>query len=82
LAMFNNLYSFADEPLPFFWNDRIYASLDKWRAETGLDENSSIAPFPPRRAAIMRAAFEALMREQTLRPDMFHELYRLANERD
>ena len=79
LQMFNNIYFFANEPLPFLWNDVVYTTIDEWRADTGLDANSQffIGPLPSR-AQRMRAALDALMREPTLRPEMFHELHALA----
>jgi hypothetical protein len=83
LQMFDNVYLFDDEPLPFFWNDRVYTTIDEWRADTGLDLSSQffIGPFqsrPPGRpnALALRAALEALRSEPTLRPEMFHALQR------
>jgi Right handed beta helix region len=83
LQMFDNAYFFAEEPLPFFWNERVYTSMDEWRADSGLDANSQffIGPFPSR-AQMIRPALDALMRESTLRPEMFHALHRLAQKRD
>jgi hypothetical protein len=89
--MFSNVYFFAQESLPFHWNDLIYNTIDEWRADTGLDANSQffIGPFRSRprgrrpqlpRIESMATALEALMREPTLRPEMFHKLHRLANE--
>jgi hypothetical protein len=87
LQMFDNVYIFAGEPLEFFWNEQVYTSIDKWRADTGLDLDSQffIGPFrlrPDVRAQLMRAALEALRWEPTLRPEMFHELHHLAKDRD
>jgi hypothetical protein len=80
LKMFDNLYFFAEEPLPFRWNDEVYSSIEEWQADTGLDANSQfvIGPLGSRAQNII-AALEALMLEPTLRPDMFYALHRLAN---
>jgi hypothetical protein len=78
LQMFHNLYYFAEQPLPFHWNDQVYDTIDQWRAATGLDANSLffIGPFPSR-AQMIRAGLDAIMRQRTLRPMMFRSLYRL-----
>jgi hypothetical protein len=83
LKMFDNLYFFAEEPLPFRWNDEVYSSIEEWQADTGLDANSQfvIGPLGSRAQNII-AALEALMLEPTLRPDMFYALHRLANGQD
>jgi hypothetical protein len=83
LQMLNNIYLFAEEPLPLHWNERIYKAIDAWRAETGLDANSQflIGPLPPR-ARRIRAVLDALMRQPTLRPEMFHTLYQFAKEQN
>ena len=75
--MFNNLYFFAEEPLPFHWNDRVYNTIDEWRADTGLDANSQffIGPLPSR-AQRIRAELDALRQQPTLQPVMFHSLAR------
>ena len=81
LQMFDNVYVFAEEPLAFFWdvdgNEQVYTSIDEWRTDTGLDWDSQffIGPF-------RRAALDALRRAPTLRPEMFHKLHRLTNERE
>jgi hypothetical protein len=81
LQMFNNIYFLAEEPLRFHWNERVYKTIDEWRADTGLDGNSQFLIGPlPSRAQRIREALGALMREPTLRPPMFHELHRLARE--
>jgi hypothetical protein len=81
LQMFNNVYFFAEQPLPFHWNERIYNTIDEWRADTGLDANSQFfyGPFPSR-AQQIRARLEQLKQAPTLRSEMFHELHDLANE--
>ena len=58
LQMSNNLYFFAEEPLPFHWNDQVYDTIDEWRADTGLDANSQFShrPAPVARAADTRRA--------------------------
>jgi len=78
LQMFHNLYYFAQEPLPFNWNDQVYNTIDQWRADTGLDPDSqfSIGPFPSR-AKQIPAGLDALTQQPTLRPEMFRSLYRL-----
>jgi hypothetical protein len=83
LQMFNNIYFLAEEPLPFHWNDRVYTTIDEWRSETCLDGNSQclIGSLPPP-AQRIRAALDALMREPTLRSEMFHQLHRLATEQN
>ena len=70
-------------PLPLHWNERVYNAIDAWRAETGLDANSQflIGPLPPR-ARRIRAVLDALMRQPTLRPEMFHTLYQFAKEQN
>lgn len=78
LQMFNNLYFFAEEPLPFHWNDRVYNTIDQWRADTDLDANSQFFVGPlPSRAQRIRAELDALMQQPTLQPVMFHSLHRL-----
>ena len=75
LTMFDNLYFFAEEPLPFMWNDEVYSSIEEWQADTGLDANSQFVIGPlGSRAQNIKAALEALKLEPTLRPDMFHAL--------
>jgi hypothetical protein len=76
--MDHNLYYFAQEPLPFNWNDQVYNTIDQWRADTGLDANSQffIGPFPSR-AQQIRGGLDALMLQPSLRPEMFRSLYRL-----
>jgi hypothetical protein len=79
LRMFNNVYFLAEEPLQFYWNERVYATIDEWRAETGLDGNSQFVIGPlPSQAQSIRSALDALMREPTLRPELFHKLHGLA----
>jgi hypothetical protein len=81
LQMFNNIYFLAEEQLPFHWNERVYNTIDEWRAETSLDGNSQFLIGPlPSRAQRIRSALDALMREPTLRPEMFHTLHLLAKE--
>jgi hypothetical protein len=65
----------------------VYTSIDEWRADTGLDASSRfvIGPLSSRsdaRAETLREALDALKREPTLRPEMFHELHRLARQLD
>jgi hypothetical protein len=80
LQMFNNLYLFAEEPLPFHWNDKLYNTIDEWRADTGLDANSKFFTGSLRsRAQKIRAKLAALMQQPTLKPVMFRSLHRLAN---
>ena len=76
LAMNDNLYFLAEEPLPFPWNDQVYASIPEWQADTGLDADSQfvIGPLSSRAQQIRDAAF-ALIDEPTLRPEMFHALH-------
>jgi hypothetical protein len=83
LQMFNNRYLLAGEPLPFHWNDRVYNTIDQWRADTDLDANSQffIGPLPSR-AERIRAELDALMQQPTLQQGMFHSLDRLADQRD
>ena len=78
LAMFNNLYFLAEQPLPFTWNNTTYNTIDEWRAATGLDANSQffVGPFPSR-VQTLRAGMEALKQEPVLRPEMFHALFDL-----
>jgi hypothetical protein len=72
-------YFFAEEPLPFHWNDQLYDTIDQWRADTDLDANSQFFIGPrPSRARRIRAELDALMRQPTLQPAMFHSLHRLA----
>jgi hypothetical protein len=78
--MFDNLYFFASEPREFFWNDVVYTSIDEWRADTGLDSDSQFVGSDVR--AQFSGALEALKSEPILRPDMFQELHRLANQLD
>ena len=78
--MFNNLYLFAEEPLPFHWNDEVYNTIDEWRADTGLDANSQffIGPLPSRAQTDTRSGS---MRSSGNRPCdrmMFRSLHRLA----
>jgi hypothetical protein len=82
LRMFDNTYVFVKQPLPFFWNDRVYTSIDEWRADTGLDLTSRffIGPSYRSRAEMMRAALDALRQEPTLRPQMFRALHDLAKD--
>ncbi len=84
LTMFDNLYFFAEEPLPFMWDDEVvYSSIEEWQADTGLDANSQFVIGPlGSRAQNIKAALEALMLEPTLRRDMFYALHRLANGQD
>jgi hypothetical protein len=79
LEMFDNVYYFAEEPLPFFWNEEEYASIEEWQEDTGLDESSEfiIGPLPPDVQQI-RAALEALKSARSLRPEMFHSLHSFA----
>jgi hypothetical protein len=77
LAMFNNLYIFAEQSLPFMWNSTNYNTIDEWRTATGLDTNSQFFFGSNDRVQNARAALEALKGEPTLRPEMFHKLYDL-----
>jgi hypothetical protein len=77
LSMFHNLYFFAEEPLPFTWNNTTYNTIDEWRAATGLDTSSLfLGPFPSR-VQMARYRLEALKHVPVLRPEMFHALYDL-----
>jgi hypothetical protein len=83
LEMFNNIYFFAEQPLPFHWNEEVYNSIDEWRADTGLDANSQFFYGPlSSRAQHVLAEMEALKSQPKLKPNMFHKLYRLATEPD
>jgi uncharacterized protein YfaP (DUF2135 family) len=80
LRMFNNRYFFAEQPLPFHWNDQVYNTIDQWQADTGLDANSQFFIGPrPSRAQRIRTKLRALRRQPTLKPVMFRSLHRLAN---
>ena len=47
LQMSGNTYRFANDPLPFSWDETQYNSIAAWRAATGLDLDSQfiIGPF-------------------------------------
>jgi hypothetical protein len=51
LQMFGNIYRFANDPLPFWWDETQYNSIADWQTATGLDLDSQfiIGPFelPP-----------------------------------
>jgi hypothetical protein len=79
LQMFDNRYFFSEEPLPFHWNDRVYNTIDQWRADTDLDASSQVFVGPlPSPAQRIRGELDALMQEPALKPVMFHSLHRLA----
>jgi hypothetical protein len=47
LQMSGNTYRFANDPLPFSWDEIRYGSIADWQAATGLDLDSKfiIGPF-------------------------------------
>ena len=74
-------------PPEFFWNDEVYATIDQWRVDTGLDVGSLflIGPLqsgPHPRVHTIPAALDALKWEKNLRPEMFHALHRLDKDLD
>ena len=69
LQMSGNTYRFANDPLPFWWDEIRYDSIADWQAATGLDLDSQfiIGPFE------LPTGLEQL-KTQPLTPEMFGQL--------
>jgi hypothetical protein len=67
--MFGNTYRFANDPLPFWWDETQYNSIPDWQAATGLDLDSQfiIGPFG------LPTELEQF-KTQPLTPEMFAQL--------
>jgi hypothetical protein len=67
--MFGNTYRFANDPLPFWWDETQYTSIEDWRTATGLDLDSHFAIEPYE----LPAQLEQLKTEPLTR-EMFEQL--------
>ena len=69
LQMFGNTYRFANDPLPFWWDETQYNSIPDWQAATGLDLDSQfiIGPF------VLSPGLEQF-KTQPLTREMFEQL--------
>jgi hypothetical protein len=67
--MFGNTYRFANDPLPFWWDETQYNSIPDWQAATGLDLDSQfiVGPFG------LPTELEQF-KTQPLTPEMFGQL--------
>jgi hypothetical protein len=69
LQMFGNTYRFANDPLPFWWDETQYSSIAAWQAATGLDLDSQFLIGPVE----LPTGLEQL-KTQALTREMFEQL--------